>query len=245
MICKTSALRLALIFSAVVLDVFFPYRDVYSQNANLFLTGQYAPFLQLSAGSPPATHGQNAIVSNQGTGALATASVPDAEDFMASIDFGDLAKGNGTPVIGGVGLRIRSNTGFRLVTSVTSFQVTSLSYRGNEVENSDGGRFIHVFTGSPSATGSLAIDLGQVAVNPQLSTGITLSELAHGSASASSTVVISAPTASVGGSPASTDNALEVPVFFSIPTGFELGPAPGATIGSFAFSLQFGLIGRV
>lgn len=216
---------------------------VSSQSTSLTISGQYGSFLQLTAGTPPSTGGRNVEISSGNTGALAAGGTADMENFGASVNFGDLSKGDGNPVTSGVGLRMRSNTECQLVTSLSSFQATNLRYQGRDVTLADGGSFVKVWAGPITATGNNALNPGEATINSFFTSGSTLSTISRGQASGSSTLVCAMPAASTGGFGNSVDNALEIPFFVSVPTGFDLGPAPGAAEGTFSFVLQFGLFG--
>lgn len=215
-----------------------------SQLATFTLNAQYGGFLELSAGAPPQTNGQTATVSNTSSGATTMAAPTNAENFASAIDFGDVSGGDGTPIVGGVGLRVRSNTGFRVLASLTSFQATTLRYQGRDVSSNDGGSFIKIWLGPVTATGGRAIAVGRTSVNSLLTGGSTLAALSRGPVSAASTELISGPVASIGGGKDTPDNAIEFPFLLSVPTGFELGAAPGQANGSFSFVVQFGIFGK-
>jgi len=76
-----------------------------------------------------------------------------------------------------------------------------------------------------------------------MASGIPLSNLTRGTATANSTWICSGPVASIAGGASSSDNAIEIPVFMAVPTGYDLGPSADASTGSFSFVLQFGTHG--
>lgn len=214
-----------------------------AQPSNMTLTGQYGPAIQLSAGTPAAAGGRSVSVSGATTQASATGSGPDSENFSASIDFGDLSKGDGNAVTGVVGLRVRSNSAFKLTVSNVQFQATGLRYLDKPIDSSDGGSFIRVWTGAVSTTGAKSASAADMAQNSALLNGMQLSAVSRGPATASSTAILSGSAASLGGTPQSPDNAIEIPLFVSVPSGYDLGPAGNAAQGSFSFSMQFGIFG--
>ncbi len=214
------------------------------QLATFTLSAQYGGFLELSAGTPPQTNGQTATVSNVNSGASTVAPPANSQNFASSIDFGDVSSGDGTPLVGAVGLRVRSNTAFRVLASLTSFQATTLRYQGRDISSADGGSFIRIWLGPVSATGNRSIAVGRTSVNSLLTGGSTLSALSRGPVTGASTELISGPVASIGGGKDSPDNSLEFPFLMSVPTGFELGAAPGQASGSFSFVVQFGIFGK-
>jgi hypothetical protein len=226
--------KLVLLLSLMVANV----SSAVGQPSTLNLNGQYNGFIQLSAGGA----GRGASMSTLATGGSATAAGAEGQELTAVLDFGDLSKGDGNPVTAAVGLRLRSNTGFRVVASVSQFQTSSLRYMGKEVDSADGGSFIKLWLGNVIGTGALS-NTAQVNIGPVLSAGTTLSSISRGPVTVAATPVLSGPVASFGGSATSMDNALEIPVFFSVPTGFELGPAEGQASGNFSFVVQFGAFG--
>lgn len=226
-------------FLIALLLIAWAQTGVSAQNANVTLSGQYSPSIQLSAGAPSASGGRTASVTSTGTGANAVAPPLDAANFAAVIDFGDVSRGDGTPVVASVGLRIRSNTSYRLAAAVTNFQAQSLRYLGRDVGSDDGGSFIRVWAGAPSASGSGAAATSRMTVNPALTSGTTLSALPRGSATTSSTTIVSGPAASIEGSLQSATNAVDIPLFMSVPSGYDLGPSPDGSQGTFSFSVQF------
>jgi hypothetical protein len=211
-----------------------------SQVANFNLSGEYGGFIQLTAGSPGGTGGRTASVSQQATGASASGPAADQENFGSSLEFGDLARGDGNPIVGGIGLRVRSNTGFRIVASLSNFTANNLQYQGKPLTAGDNGSFIKISSGAATATGAAAANISKIRGNPLLNAGTPLNRLSQGPALGSAMLVASGPAASVAGIANSVDNAIEVPVFISVPTGLELGPAPGSTEGSFSFTVEFG-----
>jgi hypothetical protein len=234
--------RQALTAACLLISAFFAAScpESASQVANFNISGEYGGFIQLTAGSPGGTGGRTASVSQQGTGASASGAAADQENFGSSLEFGDLARGDGNPIVGGIGLRVRSNTGFRIVASLANFNANNLQYQGKPITPADNGSFIKISTGPATATGAGAANISKIRGNPQLTAGTPLNRLSQGPALGSAMLVASGPAASVAGIANSVDNAIEVPVFISVPTGLELGPAPGSTEGSFSFTVQFG-----
>jgi hypothetical protein len=216
---------------------------VVAQPSNLTISGSYGSSIRLSAGTPSAAGGRTANVTGANTQGTAIGSAQDSEDFTATIDFGDLAKGDGSPVTGVVGLRVRSNTSFKLTTSAVQFQTNGLRYVDKVIDNADGGSFIRVWTGPVSSTGNRAANAADISVNGSLVNGLQLSAISRGGATANSTTILSGQAASRDGSLQSSDNAIEVPLFVSVPSGYELGPAGNAAQGTFNFSMQFAAFG--
>lgn len=206
--------------------------------------GSYDPMIRLTSGSPVSVGKQEtASLSSSGrNNAIVVAPQPDVENFHAMIDFGDLSEGDGSLAVGRIGLRVRSNTSYRVVASVLSFQADQLMWQGKNVTSSDGKDFLQVAISAPSATGLKAAPVAQTRSNSSLLNGERLSDLATGPVSTSSTVLISGDAASGGGTLTSVDNAQEVGVAIAAPTGFELGPAPGSSRGTFSAVIQFGAI---
>jgi hypothetical protein len=234
--------------SSLLLSLVFAYSIVYpgicpeaeGQSASVSITGQYGTFVQLSAGTPPAAGGRTVSVADKGTGCVASGSQPNNQAFGSSIDFGDLSKGDGEECPATIGIRLRSNSAFRLVASMSSFRCRGLRFQGKDVTDQDGGTFVHVWAGALSTTGANAASPSSVSVNSSFTGGTTLATLARGGCTASSTLICAAPAASIGGTSNSPDNALELPIYVSVPTGMELGPAPGTASGTFSFTVQFG-----
>lgn len=217
-----------------------PCQKAEGQSASVSITGQYGTFVQLSAGTPPASGGRTVSIADKGTGCVASGSQPNNQSFGDSVDFGDLSKGDGEECPATIGIRMRSNSSFRLVASMSSFRCRGLRFHGKDVNDADGGSFVHIWAGALSTTGPNSASPSSVAVNSSFTGGTTLATLARGGCTASSTLICSAPAASIGGTSNSPDNAIELPIFVSVPTGMELGPAPGAAAGTFTFTVQFG-----
>lgn len=213
-----------------------------AQVDSLAIIGQYGPVVHLSAGAASGGGGLTATVANSTTGATSNGSPLDVETFNFNIDFGDLARGDGNPVVSTVGLRLRSNTSFKLVASVLSFSSTPLIYQERPIGGNDGGSFARFWVGPINATGAGATSNG-ITVNGALTGGIKLSDVTHGPITSNSTLICTGPAASQSGGVQSPSNAIDVPIFISVPTGYELGPAPGSARGSFNFSIQFAVYG--
>lgn len=226
-------LCLALTLSAVLIG---PRAE--TQPASLTISGQYGPALQLSAGT---AGGVTGAVANSSTNATVTSAAPDSTNFTSSIDFGDLSKGDGEPVAAAIALRLRSNTSFGVTASVVSFQASQLRWRGQEISAADGGSFVRMWVGQLSTTGPNAASGSNLNVNGQLQSGIQMSTLTRGPATAQSTPVVGGSAASLGGSIQSPNNAVEIPVYVSVPSGYELGPSEGSAQGTFSFIVQFGM----
>jgi hypothetical protein len=162
-------------------------------------------------------------------------------DFAEVIDFGDLSTGNGQPVVGSVGVRVKGNANYNVTISQMSFTAKDLQVANKDVSGSgDQGSFITVRVGSHSGSGSRA-NPGQTKVNGQLNGGMRLSQVSYGPVTAESTRVAGGGPPSTGGTMNSSDNAVDIPVYFSVPTGLEIGPAPGASTGSFQATIQLGI----
>jgi hypothetical protein len=226
---------------AIVITIALNATPVMAQN-NLTLSGQAGGLMRLSAGTPSGSGGLTTSVVNSSTGATCSGSATDTDTFTFNVDFGDLSRGDGNPVIGSVGLRVRTNTSFRVVGSVVSFSANGMRYQGHEVTSADAGSFVRVWMGPLSTTGNDANNAGAIAINNALLSGMHLSEMSRGPASATSTFLCSGPAASLGGNTSSQSNAIEFPFYVSVPTGYELGPAPGSANGRFSFSMQFSIL---
>jgi hypothetical protein len=183
--------------------------------------------------------GAPVAVENNTTGASASGATLNQEDFTAAVDFGDLSRGDGSPVTATVGLRMRSNCKFKLVMSRQTFTATNLQFRGRDVSGStDGGSFITV-SADPSVypTGGDANPDGCLVSNFLTSAGLPLSQLTEGGATTSSTVVATGNKISLRGSKLSPGNAVDIRLRFHCPTGTVIGPVtPGA--GKFSGSIQ-------
>lgn len=203
-------------------------------------------FLSLSSGTPPPLTSLSAMVMNGGPGSQVAALPADIQSFNVSIDYGNLAGiANGQPAEAIVGLRVRGNVPYQVGISQISFTTSNLHYRGVEISSSqDNGSFIRLTTGTPVATGSLA-NLGGSQINPALyGHGLSLAQIAQGGVNFASTVIISGSNPSAGGELLTTGNAVEVPIFFLVPTGLALGPVNPNYAGSFASNLQFAIFPR-
>lgn len=201
------------------------------------LSGAAEQVLTLSAGEVD-SGGTASITSANLTGASAIGGARDQEDFSSSIDFGDLSRGDGQPMVATIGLRIRSNCYFNVVITRDTYSAKNLQYMGRDVSGSaDGGSFIHVNVGQARATGSEA-DASSLRLSSALSgAGIPLSQLTSGTPGANSTVLASGAPVSRSGNRSSPGNAVDIPVRFAVPTGTSIGPISGG-VGTFSATVQ-------
>jgi hypothetical protein len=199
--------------------------------------GRASGLLALSSGGPNAVltgagmRGTRAVVSTGGTG----------NDSVHYIDFGELSVGTGEPVYAGVAFQLRGNAAYRLNISQASYKGTTLRARGRDVSGA-GARadFVQIRAGQITGSGGRA-NVTATTVNPLLQAGTTLDQITQGPVSADSTRVCEGDAPSLGGIASSPDNAINVPIYFSVPSGYEIGPAAGAASGNFQISVQIGV----
>jgi hypothetical protein len=207
--------------------------------SSLTLNGAAASVLRLSAGTTDG--GMTASMKNgEATGAQASGGALDSENATTTLDFGDLARGDGRLITGSMALRIRSNCRYKITMSRVNFVASNLQVAGTDVSGTaDGGSFIRVTAGpSPKATGADANAHGCVVVSELTGTGVPLSQIQSGAVTASSSVVARGEPASLRGSFASSGNAVDLPINFSCPSGMQIGPVRGGT-GTFQATVQF------
>lgn len=207
--------------------------------SNVTLTGSAGHILMLSAGAT-ADGAPASMQHGEQTGARAVGAAIDSSNAVATLDFGDLSKGDGTPITGSVGLRIRSNCRYKVTMSRGSFVANNLQVRGVDVSGAeDGGTFIRVTAGPRAIPTGPDGNAEQCLISSNLvNGGIALSQLSSGSVSAGSSLVANGQPASLRGSMRSDSNAVDLPVNFSCPTGMQIGPVKAGS-GSFQATVQF------
>jgi hypothetical protein len=199
-------------------------------------------FLQLSSGTPPPLNTLSVQLTNAGPGASANGQPADVSPFTISADFGDLSRVvNGIPAQAGVGLRVRSSVSYAVVMTLVSFNAINLQYQGNPIDSQDRGSFIRCTAGRVAATGPDANSNGSNINGALFGSGLTLNQLISGGINPAGTRIVAGSAASSDGDEDSPGNAVEVPVFFSVPTGLALGPIDGSGSGRFSANLQFGI----
>jgi hypothetical protein len=199
-------------------------------------------FLQLSSGTPPPLNTLSVQLTNAGPGASANGQPANVSPFTISADFGDLSRVvNGVPAQAGVGLRVRSSVSYAVVMTLVSFTASNLQYQGNPIDSQDRGSFIRCTAGRVAATGPDANSTGSNINAALFGSGLTLNQLISGGVNPSGTRIVAGAAASNEGDEDSPGNAVEVPVFFSVPTGLALGPVNGSGAGRFSANLQFGI----
>jgi hypothetical protein len=204
--------------------------------ATITLSGSAQAGLSISAGSVD--------MRANTSGAVNQLAAPDTENFVDTIDFGDLSTGDGTPAVSSCSVRVRSNCPYTVVVSRSRFQATNLHCFGRDVSGEhDGGSFITVSAGDIRATGSFA-DASNSKLGAKFVQGTKLSQLSSGPVAKTSDVLISGKRTAVGGTRNSTDNCLEVPLSFSCPTGTDIGPVHSGK-GSFAATIQMEIFSEV
>lgn len=202
------------------------------------ISATISSIITLQAGSLNGSTTCTAITSANTTGATVTGATADQQDFTTNIDFGDLARGDGNPVVATVAVRVRSNTPYKITMARTSFNANNLQYKGRDVSGTaDGGSFIKVSAGPEARNSGSQGNAGGCLIAARLTAGIPLSDLTAGSATAASTLVASGKRASFGGSKSSAGNAVDIPLHFECPTGMDIGPVSGEA-GTFQGSVQ-------
>jgi hypothetical protein len=199
----------------------------------LTLTAVINPVIQLSTGVPQITASQCGASVGGGNGGPGNS--------LTTVDFGDLALGDGTPVVARIPLQIRSNCKYRVCMSRSEFTTVNFQYDGRPVDGPEDAGFVRIAAESAQAQGSLA-NPGATTVSARLGgEGIALSELTAGGVTADSTEVASGSAACLGGGLANPDNAVVVHLNVSCPTGMVLGPRDGVLAGSFHATMQIGI----
>lgn len=175
------------------------------------------------------------------TGARVTSSRgTEATDML---DFGSLTSGSGETVSGFVTLAVRGNSSYRLNMSVLNYNAQNLAFRGRDVSNAaDRGSFVTVRVGTLTGSGSRA-NTARSSVSGLLQGGASMNQLSQGPVSAESTSLCSGDSPSLGGTSTSPDNAVQVPVYFSVPSGLEFGPAGPNPNANFQVITQIGAFG--
>lgn len=180
------------------------------------------------------------VTDSSTTGAVA---IPGG-DTAGLIDFGQLTRGSGQPLGAVVGLQVRGNASYRLNVSVASFQTTSLAIRNVEVNaSSNGGSFIGVKLGPIIGTGARANPAGTT-VNGMVVNELPLNKISRGPVGPASTTLAQGNAPSLGGNSNSPDNAVEIPIIVTVPTGLAISPARGNAEGFFQVVLQTGIFGQ-
>lgn len=193
--------------------------------------------LSLSSGS---TGAGLALPVGPSSGVQATSTSAIGSEITELIDFGDLSKGSGEKATAVIRLRLRGNAPYRLNVSESSYAAQSLQVRGKDVSGSqDRGSFVELRVGNIIGSGAKSNASG-TRLNAQLENGQTLSSISQGPLSADSTNLAAGESPSLSGTASSSDNALEIPLYFSVPTGYEVGPTAGNARGSFQITLQIG-----
>jgi hypothetical protein len=176
-------------------------------------------------------------------GRVVVTSTPGATDSTDVIDFGDLSTGSGEHVQVGINFLIRGNASYKLNVSESAFTATNLMFHGKELTGgSDQGSFINVHVGAISASGPKANPSNSEPSSSMVS-GMTINSISRGPVTASSTEIAQGQAPSIGGTVSSQDNAVIIPIYFSVPSGLELAPSGGASSGRFSVTLQLGVFG--
>jgi hypothetical protein len=206
--------------------------------SQVLYSGAVSAVLYLSSGG---LGGQGIYVSGPDTGAHVMIGSGAGADLIDLVDFGELARGTGEPEVATIGLRIRGNSSYKLNISNFNFRATALKVHKREINSaSDTGSFIEVKAGTPVATGRLG-NAGATMIGAIMQTGTSLSGITQGNVSAQSTVVCTGPAPSLGGTINNPDNAVDIPVYFYVPTGMAIGPSREAAKGQFQVSVQVGI----
>jgi len=180
------------------------------------------------------------VTDSSTTGAVA---VPSGQT-AGLIDFGQLTRGTGQPLGAVIGLQVRGNASYRLNVSVSSFQTTTLAIKNVEVSaNSNGGSFIGVKLGPVTGTGALSNPAG-TAVNGMIINELPLNRISRGPVGPASTTLAEGTAPSLGGNANSPDNAVEIPIIVTVPTGLAISPSRGNAEGYFQVVLQTGIFGQ-
>jgi hypothetical protein len=200
-------------------------------------------YLELTTGTPPPLNGTNAMMVNAGAGGNAAGLPADTPGFSISGNFGDLARvANGAPSQLYVGLRVRGDQHYALTVSQVSITISNLQFHGHSLQgSSDRGSFLRLNAGSIAATGTAANPGGSMINGVLMGDGLPLSEISQGIVTANSTEIMSGTAPSLSGTGMAINNAVEVPILITAPTGLALGPITAGTTGSFTSLLQFGI----
>lgn len=183
-------------------------------------------------------------VNTHNSAIVSSLSAGTTSEFVEIVDFGDLSKGNGTPAVVTYVFRVQGNAPYSLNISELNFLARDFRVRHKDVSGSeDHGSFINIQLGSISLSGTQANPQLPMS-NPRLSSGTSLDQISQGQVTSQSTVVCTGTAPSLGGTSASVDNGVDISVNFSVPTGMEVGPTPGAAKGSFEATLQMGIFSR-
>lgn len=175
-----------------------------------------------------------------GGGRVTVQGTPGAVDATDVIDFGELSSTSGQPIVVGITFLLRGNAAYKLNVSESSFTATTLMYRGRLVDAAgDRGSFIQVRVGSVKGTGARA-NIQSTNVAGTMQSGVMLSQISQGPVGQGSTSLVVGGAPSTGGTVNSSDNAVEVPVYFILPSGLEFSPAGGVGSGRFQATLQLG-----
>jgi hypothetical protein len=177
---------------------------------------------------------------SSGAGVLVM-STPGLGNSTDVVDFGDLTRGGGERIQASIKFRIRGNASYKLNISESSYNARTLTYRGRDVSgNSDRGSFVQVRVAAPTGSGARA-NVAGTAINGVIASGLTLDQISQGTVDAGSTNLSAGDAPSLGGTASSPDNAVELPIIFSVPSGLELGPSDRGPTGSFQISLELGV----
>jgi hypothetical protein len=229
---------------------------------------QMTNFIVLESGTPPPLNSFNLAVNNAGPGAQVSPQPGGRTGFNVAAGFGDLsAVTNGLPATAVLGLRVRGDIAYTLTTAQTFFTAQNLQYRGVPQGAEDRGSFIRMTAGTPVGRGPDS-NPGGSTINPALvGEGLTLSQVSVGTPNQGATMIMTGTAPSVrpstpgmpgtgaalpsgiaatpaASAAAAQENSVEVPVFFTVPTGFALGPIAAGRPGTFATNLQFAVFPR-
>lgn len=212
-----------------------------SQNTECGSVGQLSGSGRASGGLSLSSGGLAGLAVSSGmTGARAASVTSGGADATDMIDFGDLTQGSGERLQGSVGLTLRGNASYSLNISQSNYTAVALRFGNRDVSlGDDRGSFIQVRLGTITGTGARA-NAARTVPNGAMQSGMTLDNISQGPVRADSTRLCSGDAPSLGGTANSADNALNIPIIFSVPTGAEFGPVGGAAQGRFQVTVQIG-----
>lgn len=197
--------------------------------------GQISSSLSLSSGGLA-----NNVAAANPNAHIVVQSTRGSTDSTDTIDFGELSTASNETLVVGVNFQLRGNSSYKLNISEAAFTARALRHRGRDVSGSDDhGSFIQIRVGAVNGSGPRA-NAQATTVSGAMSQGFYLNQISQGSVTQSSTTLCSGGAPSTGGTVSSPDNAVEIPIYFSIPGGLELAPGPETGSGSFQSTLQLG-----
>ncbi len=166
-----------------------------------------------------------------------------AANFTGSVNFGQLASGDGTPSVASFALRERGNVKCHVSASVSAYTATNISYDGTALAGGDGGELTFITLGNGAVTAGGNGNSSGHSYGSMFDGTHTLSELNSGTiapVSDSEDQFDSYSTKpSNSGSLASADNYVQDTVTFAIPTGFVWSPTDDTGTGTFSIAVQF------